>query len=53
MINDRLPFNEKLKVIQHLKHELLHHNIHHSTIELESETVHCSNENERLEPRSH
>jgi cobalt-zinc-cadmium efflux system protein len=53
IIDDQLPFNEKLKVIQHLKHELLHHNIHHCTIELESETVHCSNENERLESQSH
>lgn len=49
IIDDGLPFDEKLKVIQHLKHELLHHNIHHSTIELESETIHCPNENERLE----
>ncbi|MBO9200956.1 MULTISPECIES: cation diffusion facilitator family transporter [Niastella] len=57
IINDSLPFDEKLKVIQHLKHELMHHNIHHSTIELESETIHCPNENERLEqqtqPHSH
>jgi cobalt-zinc-cadmium efflux system protein len=50
IIDDRISFDEKLKVIQHLKHELMHHNIHHSTIELESETIHCSNENERLEP---
>ncbi|AEV96586.1 cation transporter [Niastella koreensis] len=49
IIDDRLPFDEKLKVIQHLKHELLHHNIHHSTIELESETIHCPNENDCLE----
>ena len=57
IIDDSLPFNEKLKVIQKLKHELMHHNIHHSTIELESETIHCPNENERLEqqaqPHSH
>jgi len=52
IIDDRLPFDEKLKVIQHLKHELLHHNIHHSTIELESETIHCPNENERLEQQA-
>ncbi len=52
IIDSQLPFDEKLKVIQHLKHELKHHNIHHSTIELESETTHCSNENERLEPYS-
>ena len=52
IIDDRLSFDEKLKVIQHLKHELLHHNIHHSTIELESETIHCPNENERLEQQA-
>jgi cobalt-zinc-cadmium efflux system protein len=52
IVDDRLPFNEKLKVIQQLKHELLHHNIHHSTIELESETIHCPNENERLEQQA-
>ncbi|WP_207514882.1 cation diffusion facilitator family transporter [Longitalea luteola] len=53
IIDDCLPFNEKLKVIQELKHELMHHNIHHSTIELESETIHCPDENERLEKHSH
>jgi cobalt-zinc-cadmium efflux system protein len=52
IVDDRLPFNEKLKVIQQLKHELMHHNIHHSTIELESETIHCPNENERLEQQA-
>jgi cobalt-zinc-cadmium efflux system protein len=52
IIDDRLPFDEKLKVIQQLKHELLHHNIHHSTIELESETIHCPDENERLEQQA-
>ena len=52
IVDDRLPFNEKLKVIQQLKHELLHHNIQHSTIELESETIHCPNENERLEQQA-
>jgi len=53
IINDRVPFDEKLKVIQQLKHELIHHNIHHSTIELESENVHCPDQNEKLELRSH
>lgn len=52
IIDDRLPFEEKLKVIQQLKHELVHHNIHHSTIELESETIHCSHQNEKLEPHT-
>jgi cobalt-zinc-cadmium efflux system protein len=53
IIDSKLPFDEKLKVIQHLKHELIHHDIHHSTIELESENIHCPNENDRLEPHSH
>lgn len=30
-----LPFEEKLAVVRRVKHELLHHNIQHSTIELE------------------
>ena len=33
-VDERLSFDEKLKVIEHIKHELLHHNVHHSTIEL-------------------
>jgi len=33
-VDDRLPFAEKIKVVNNLKHELEHHNIHHSTIEL-------------------
>jgi cobalt-zinc-cadmium efflux system protein len=33
-VDDALPFPEKIKVVHHLKHELEHHNIHHSTIEL-------------------
>jgi cobalt-zinc-cadmium efflux system protein len=34
-IDERLNFDEKLKVVESIKHELLHHDIHHSTIELE------------------
>jgi cobalt-zinc-cadmium efflux system protein len=30
-----LSFDEKLKVIADIRHELMHHNIHHSTIELQ------------------
>lgn len=33
-IEDKLSFDEKLKVIANVKHELEHHNIQHSTIEL-------------------
>lgn len=34
-VDEKLNFDEKLKVIDNIKHELLHHDIHHSTIELE------------------
>lgn len=44
IVDDRLPFDEKLQVIRRLKHELSHHQIHHSTIELESVTTHCPKE---------
>lgn len=33
-VDEALSFDEKLRVIENLKHELEHHNIHHSTIEL-------------------
>jgi len=35
VVDDQLDFNEKLRVVEKIKHELEHHNIHHSTIELE------------------
>ncbi len=35
VIEDQLSFDEKLKVITNIRHELMHHNIHHSTIELQ------------------
>ena len=35
IVNEELSFDEKLTVVDRIKHELLHHNIHHSTIELE------------------
>ncbi|WP_018614872.1 cation diffusion facilitator family transporter [Segetibacter koreensis] len=34
VIDEQLPFDEKLKVIAEIKHELEHNNIHHSTIEI-------------------
>lgn len=34
-VDNALSFEEKIKVVAAVKHELLHHNIHHSTIELE------------------
>jgi cobalt-zinc-cadmium efflux system protein len=41
LLNERLSFEEKMKVVHHIKHELLHNNIHHATIELESADVPC------------
>jgi cobalt-zinc-cadmium efflux system protein len=34
VIDEQLSFDDKLKVIAQIKHELEHHNIHHSTIEM-------------------
>ena len=34
-LDEQLSFDEKLKVIADIRHELMHHNIHHSTIELQ------------------
>ena len=34
VVDEQLAFDQKLKVIDEIKHELEHHNIHHSTIEL-------------------
>lgn len=42
VLNEALSFDEKLKLVAHIKHELLHRNIHHATIELESGTVPCN-----------
>jgi cobalt-zinc-cadmium efflux system protein len=35
VVDEVLHFDEKLRVVENIKHELEHHNIHHSTIELE------------------
>jgi len=40
-LNDALTFNEKMDLVQNLKHKLLHHKIHHSTIEIETELSGC------------
>ncbi len=40
-LKEELNFNEKMKLVQNLKHELMHHNIHHSTIEIETELSNC------------
>ena len=39
VIDNELSFDEKLEVIKEIKHELEHHNIHHSTIEM-AKTAH-------------
>ncbi len=40
-LNDCLSFNEKIDLVQKLKHKLMHHKIHHSTIEIEKELSDC------------
>ena len=40
-LNEALSFNEKMIAVQNLKHKLLHHHIHHSTIEIETELSDC------------
>jgi cobalt-zinc-cadmium efflux system protein len=40
-LNDCLSFNEKMDLVQNLKHKLMHHKIHHSTIEIETELSNC------------
>ena len=40
-LNEALSFDEKMTSVQNLKHKLLHHHIHHSTIEIETELSDC------------
>jgi len=40
-LNESLNFDEKMKSVQNIKHELLHHHIHHSTIEIETALSDC------------
>jgi cobalt-zinc-cadmium efflux system protein len=42
-VSDELSFEQKLLVVKDLRHELVHHNIQHSTIELESQNDDCKN----------
>jgi len=44
VLDDKLTFDEKMKLVHKIKHELLHNNIHHATIELESADIPCENE---------
>jgi len=41
VLNEALSFDEKMKVVHNIKHELLHNQIHHATIELESAAMPC------------
>jgi cobalt-zinc-cadmium efflux system protein len=41
VLNEKLAFDEKMKLVRKIKHELLHNNIHHATIELESADIPC------------
>jgi cobalt-zinc-cadmium efflux system protein len=40
-VNESLSFNEKMALVKNLKHELMHHKIHHSTIEIETTVSNC------------
>lgn len=40
-LSENIDFNEKMKLVQNLKHKLMHHKIHHSTIEIETAESDC------------
>ena len=44
VLKDEFTFDEKMKVVHNIKHELLHMNIHHATVELESALMPCHEE---------
>jgi len=44
VLNEQLSFDDKMKLVNKIKHELLHNKIHHATIELESAEVPCNDE---------
>lgn len=41
-LNEDLNFNEKMSTVKDLKHELMHHQIQHSTIEIETALSDCA-----------
>lgn len=41
VLSEKLDFDEKTKLVHHIKHMLMHNNVHHATIELESANVPC------------
>ena len=44
VLDTNLDFEEKMKVVHNIKHELQHHGIQHATIELESAKTPCHDE---------
>ena len=44
VLSESLNFDEKMKLVHKIKHELQHMNIHHATLELESATMPCHDE---------
>ena len=44
VLSEQLNFDEKLKLVHKIKHDLLHNNIQHATIELESAEIPCKDE---------
>lgn len=44
VLSETLSFDEKMKVVHEIKHQLLHKNIQHATIELESNKLPCDDE---------
>lgn len=44
VLQDQLSFDEKMKVVQKVKHELQHNKIDHATLELESAALPCVDE---------
>ncbi len=43
-LKESLAFEEKMKIVHDIKHQLQHYNIHHATIELESKALPCEDE---------
>ena len=44
VLSAAMSFDEKMKAVHNIKHELQHNNIHHATIELESAAIPCADE---------
>ena len=44
VLNDALSFDEKMKLVHNIKHELQHNKIQHATLELESSDIPCLDE---------